>query len=905
MALPGEFWRRLQMLVSKRRFQAELDEEIRLHLELRERERMDAGVAFSAARSAALRRFGNPTRIKETSYMNWGWHWLESLGQDVRYGARSLWRSPGLMAAAILSLGLGIGANTAIFSFMDAVMLRSLPVQEPSRLVLLGTGAWGGISDSFNITELYSYPFYREMQRQNEVFSTTAAALSLLNEVHGNVNGRGETELMHVQLVSGTYFAMLGVPSYLGRTLTDEDDNSEGNHPVAVISYSWWKQRLASDPNALGKKVKLGDTTFEIVGVAAPEFFGTKVGEAPDLWVPLSMITSIPPHIQGYKDNFSSSLLVMGRLKPGVTMEQATVNVNVLYQRIHRGFTDAKTTRYDLAEMEKTHVPLTSMTNGLSSLRSQYSDPLRILMTLVGLVLLIACANVANLLLARSTARAREFAVRQAIGANRLRLVRQLLTESLLLALAGGVLGVALALAANRVLLRMISAGSAETLPLNVSLSPHILLFTLGVTVLTAIFFGTLPALRATSHELTGTLKEGRGATGSTGMVAKTLIVMQVAFSLVLLVGSGLFLRTLVNLSGVETGFNKENVLRLQTDASSAGYKTNDPKLPLLHREIEDRVSALHGVVAASFSSFTFHEGSWNGTITVPGMPEVKGQELKHNVVGNGYFKTMQIPLLEGRTFGPQDTATSQKVGVISELTARTRFPAGSPIGRRYHIGGLDSPFEMEVIGVVKDVKFGSLDEKPDQVDYVSSAQRPDYLNDFEVRYTGDFATISTAVQQAIHSVDRNIPITRVTTLDEQVSRSYSRQRTVAQLSTCFGLLAVFLSAVGIYGLLSYTVNLRTNEIGIRMALGAGRGDVRWLVMREIVTMVALGVVLGVPATIAGGRLIANLLFGLKGADTVSILTSVGILLTVAVLAGYLPARRASSVDPMRALRYE
>ena len=907
MAWTGELARRLRMLFQRRRFQEEMEEEMRLHIELRQQERVDSSVPPQFAHSAALRRFGNPTRIKEESYMTWGWNWLESFVEDVRYGTRSLFRSKGLTVVAILSLGFGIGANTAIFSFLDAVMLRSLPVKEPSQLVLLGNGEWQGITDSFNPTELYSYPFYRQMQTQNEVFSGMAATLSMLNHVHGNVDGRGDTEMINVQLVSGTYFPMLAVPAYLGRTLTDEDDNSEGDHPVAVVSYRWWTQRLAQDPAVLGKKVKLGDTTFEIVGVAAPEFFGTKVGEAPDVWAPLSMLTSIPPHWTGYKDNFASSLYVMGRLKPGVTMDQATVNVNLLYQRIHRGFPDVKIGQKELIQLEKTRVPLTSIATGLSTLRGQFSEPLRILMVLVVLVLLIACANVANLLLARSTARAREFAVRQALGARRLRLVRQLLTESLLLAFAGGAVGIGLAWVANGLLLRMISAGAKETVPLDVSLNPRMLLFTFAVTISTAIFFGTLPALRATGLELTDTLKDGRGtsSTTGTGMVSKILIVMQVAFSLVLLVGSGLFLRSLVSLNDVDPGFNQDNVLRLETDVSSVGYKASDPRLPALYQQIEERVSAVHGVVAASYSWFTFHEGAWNGSITVPGMPEEKDQDVRHNVIGNGYFKVMQIPLIAGRTFGPQDTATSQKVAVISERMAKTRFPEGSPIGRHYHIGSLTGPWDMEVIGIVKDVKFGNLDEKPELIDYVSYPQRKDYLNDFEVRYTGDFATISTAVQQAIHSVDRTLPITRVTTLREQVGRSLTQQKTIAQLSTCFGLLAVFLSSVGIYGLMSYAVSLRTNEIGIRMALGAARSNVSWLVLREIVLLVAFGVALGVPVTLAGGRLIANLLFGLKGADATSIFTAIGALLLVALLAGFLPARRASSIDPMRALRYE
>lgn len=908
MAWTGEWMRRLRMLFERERFQQDLEEEMQLHLELRAEERVDAGVAISSAHSAALRRFGNPTQIRERSYMNWGWHWLESFAQDVRYGVRSLVRSKALTLVAILSLGFGIGANTAIFSFLDAVMLRALPVKEPARLVLLGTGAWSGISDQSNATELFSYPFYRELQKQNDVFSDTTAVLSMMNEVHGNVDGRGEAELIHVQAVAGTYFSALGVPAYVGRVLSDADDNSEGDHPVAVASYAWWRQRMAGDPAVLGKKVKLGDTTFEIVGVAAPEFSGTKVGESPNLWVPFSMVTAVPPHWHGYKDNNAEMLDVIGRLKPGVTMEQATVEVNTLYQRIQGGYVRGRLDQKGRVEFEKTRVPLTSMERGLSAMRGLLSDPLQILMMLVALVLLIACANVANLLLARSTARAREFALRQALGARRMRLVRQLLTESLLLAAGGGLLGIGLAWIANKLLLQMISAGRTETVPLDVSLNPRMLLFTFAVTVFTALFFGTLPALRATGLELTDALKDGRGtsSTAGAGMMSKALIVMQVAFSMVLLVGSGLFVRSLVRLMQVDPGFNKENVLRLQTDVSSAGYKLDDARLTPLYQEIEARLSALHGVVAASYSSFTFNEGSWNGLVWVPGMPEGDYDNISHNVVGNNYFKTMQIPLLEGRVFGPQDTRTSQKVAIISERMARTCFPPGSPIGRHYRIGGERSTqWDMEVIGVVKDVKFASLEEKPVRIDYVAGAQRQDYLNDIEVRYTGDFGTMATAVQQAIHSVDRNLPITGLSTLDEQVSRSFLQKKAVAQLSTCFGLLAVFLSAVGIYGLMSYAVSLRTNEIGIRMALGAARGNVRWLVMREILLLVAVGVAIGVPVTLACGRLIQKLLYGLQGADAASIFTAVGILLAVAALAGFLPARRASSIDPMRALRYE
>jgi predicted permease len=908
MSLPGEWMRRLQMLFHRRRFRSDLEEEIRLHIELRREQQMEAGLSPRAASSTAHRRFGNATRIREKSHMTWGWEWLESFAQDTAYGIRAMLRSPALTVVALVSLALGIGANTAIFSLLDAVMLRSLPVRAPQQLVLLGRGEDCCDSDDRGKTELYSYPFYRQLQQKNAVFSDTAAVLSTLSAVHGTVEGRPETEPMNIQMVSGTYFATLGVQAQIGRLLTDADDNSEGGHPVAVVSQSWWKRSLAKDPAVLDRRLKIGSTIFSIVGVAPPEFFGTEVGQAPDIWIPLSMAQSLPSGWRGYKDNFSEALYIMGRLKPGMTTAQATSNVNLLYQQIIRGFPDVNLDQRNRERLDKARVPLTPMANGLSALRREFSEPLQILMGVVALVLLIACANIANLLLARSTTRARELAVRQALGAGRIRIIRQLLTESLLLALAGGALGIALASVANRLLLRMVSGG-LDTIPLDVSLNTRLLLFTLAVTIATALLFGTIPAFRSTRLQLTDTLKAGRGSQGTGGKnpLARVLVVSQVSLSLILLTGAGLFLHSLANLNHVDLGFSKENVLRLQIDSASAGYSDKEEaarKLNLYH-QIEDRVSALTGVKAASFSLFTFHEGSWNNNVIVPGINIDQDIGVRHNIIGNGYFATMQIPLLAGRNFGPQDTETSQHVAIISERMAKTMFPSGNPIGRHYYIHDVSPENERVVIGVVKDVKFGDLTEAPETLDYYPYMQHAWDLNDFEVRYTGSFTAISTAVQQAIHSIDRNLPITRVTTLDEQIARSVTNQRLVTQLSAFFGLLAVFLSCIGIYGLMSYVVSSRTHEIGIRMALGAARFDTGWLVMREIVLLVAIGIVIGVPITVMGNHLVANMLYGFQGTDPISLSTAILLLLLVAVFAGYFPARRASRVDPMVALRYE
>lgn len=900
-----ELARRLQMLFQSRQFDADIEEEMRLHLDLRQEEQIQSGLTADDAGAAARRRFGNPTVLREISHSAWGWEWLEHFLQDLNYGVRAMLRSPGITLVALLSLALGIGANTAIFSLMDTVMLKSLPVKDPAQLVLFGNGLDQGISDSFPNTLLYSYPFYRQMQKKNQVFSDVAATSSMTNRVHGFVKGRVDAEPMNIQLVSGTYFPMLGVQAMMGRALSEQDDLTHGAHPVAVVSYAWWTRNLARDPSVLSKELTFGSIVFSIVGVAPPEFFGTKVGEAPDIWIPLSMQKEVPPGFDGYTDNMFESLHLMARLKPGVTNAEATANANLLFQQILRGFSGAPLTQENLQKLDKTHVELTSMATGFSRLRYQFSEPLKILMAVVGIVLLIACANIANLLLARSTARARELAVRQALGAGRSRLIRQLLTESFALALAGGVLGVALASGASHLLLRMVSDGR-DALQLNVPVDVRLLLFTLGLTLATALLFGTIPAFRATRLNLTDSLKNGRGQSSAAakGPLAKALVIAQVALSLVLLVGAGLFVRSLVNLTNVDTGFNRENVIRLRIDPSSAGYK-EDTRLVNMYREIEERVSALAGVRAASFSVFTFNEGTWNNPIWVQGyLSGHRDTDVHHNAVGTNYFAAMGISLLAGRTFGPQDTATSPKVGIIGETMARTMFPSGSPIGQHYG-RALAHAADIQVIGVVKDVKYNSLDEQQQPGDYLPYIQNVRYLDDFEVRYSGDSAAIITAVRQAIHDVDPALPVSDVSTLNEQVSRSITNQRLVAQLSSFFGLLAVFLSCIGIYGLMSYLVARRTKEIGVRMALGAERSHVLWLVMRESLWLVALGIAVGVPVALASERLVSSELFGLRPSDPVTLLSGVGVLLAVAALAGYLPARRASLVDPNISLRYE
>ncbi|HXW54243.1 MAG TPA: ABC transporter permease [Candidatus Cybelea sp.] len=900
-----EFARRINMLLHRRQFDADLEEEMRLHLELRQQQNFQSGMTSYDAGSAARRRFGNSLALREKSHLAWGWEWLEGLLEDANYGVRAMLRSPGVTLVALLSLALGIGANTAIFSLMDRVMLRSLPVQDPEQLVLFGDGLDEGISDGFPNTALYSYPFYRAIQKRNQVFTDVAAAFSILNEAHGFLQGRTESELFHVQLVSGSYFPMLGVQPLIGRLLTEDDDSSQGNHPVAVVSYAWWTRSLGRDPGVLEKKITLGSTVLSIVGVTPPEFFGTKVGSLPDLWVPLSMQNEVPPGYGSRNDEMSESLHLMARLRPGVTNAEATANANLVYQQILRGFSSAPLTRENLLKLDKTHLELTPMATGFSQLRYRFSGSLKVLMAVVCLVLLIACANIANLLLARSAARARELAVRQALGAARSRLIRQLLTESLVLAGIGGALGIAFTSATSHLIINILSDGRTA-LHLDLSLNLRLLLFTLAITTAAALLFGTIPAFRATRLNASDSLRDGRNqAAGvSRGPFAKVLIVSQVAISLVLLIGAGLFVRSLMNLVNVDTGFNRENVVRMRIDASSAGYK-EDPRLMALYRQIEDRVNALPGVRAASFSIFTFNQGTWNNPIWVQGYESGHREiDVNHNAVGNLYFAAMGIPLLAGRNFGPQDTNASQKVGIISETTARTLFPSGSPIGRHYGRGH-ENAGDIEVIGVAKDVKYNALGETQEPGDYLPYLQNVRYLDEFEVRYTGAAAPVISAVRQTIREVDSGLPISDVSTLNQQVERSIANQRLLAQLSAFFGLLAVFLSCIGIYGLMSYLVTRRINEIGVRMALGANRSGVLWMVLRESLLLVLAGVAIGVPVACACDRWVSSLIFGLEATDSFSFCIAVSLLLAVAAFAGFLPARRASLVDPMVALRCE
>jgi predicted permease len=839
---------------------------------------------------------------------------MTGLLQDLHFGLRQLRKGLGFTTVAVITLALGIGANTAIFSLLDAVLLRNLPVQEPRQLLLFGKGTWRGSMDELpnRSWQLFSYPFFREFRQKNQVFSDVAAISSILFGTHGRVADGTNLEKINVELVSGSYFNTLGVNPILGRTLNDADDLTPGKHPVAVASYSWWQRRFGKTPGIVGRTVTFGPTMYTVIGVAPPEFFGVIVGQAPDLWIPLAMQKEISPGWNGLEDKMFQSLYIVARQLPGVGIDQASANTNLLFKQILHTYIGPQPSQKQLDDITHAQIALTPAATGLSQLRHEFSSPLKILMAVVGLVLLVACANVANLLLARATARQREIAVRMSMGAARWRLFRQLLVESALLATAGAALGAWIAWWAMHLLLRMVSAGQ-ETVQLRVSLDTQVLAFTTLIAMLTVLLFGAAPAFYAIRVNLIPSLKEGRGTTSTqpTSFLARGLIIGQVALSLILLVGAGLFLRSLANLGNVDTGFDKQNVLMCSIDSIGAGYK-EDAHLESMMQRLEERVNALPGVRGSSFAFTVFNQGGWTTHVVVPGRaPNEHDPDVDHNIVGSRYFDAMGLPIVLGRGFLTEDSLGSKRVAVINETMARTYFAGASPLGRTFTVNVGDGTPQIpewqniEIVGVVKNAKYMDLDERPMPAVLYPHSQHVGYRYYFITRYTGDKEAVSRAITQIASDIDPSLPLGEFTTLAQIVDDSVLNHRLIAQLCTFFGLLAVLLASIGIYGLMSYGVTRRTNEFGVRLALGADRRHVVWLVLRETAMLVATGLLLGLVTVPAISHFVVSLLFGLKPYDAVSIGSAVFALTAVALLAGYLPARRAAKVDPMVALRYE
>ncbi|MGH9843762.1 MAG: ADOP family duplicated permease [Blastocatellia bacterium] len=918
----------MKFLRWRQRQDEELDAEIRSHLDEAIRDRIERGESPDEARANALREFGNVGLVKEVTREMWGWASLERLMQDLRFGLRMLRKNPGFSLIAILTLALGIGANTAIFSLINAALLKTLPVKDPQELVFLMVAGPHGTGTGF------SYPLVEQFNRNNQSFTGIIAAsdVSRMRLTEPEVGGR-QVELVQAGRVSGNFFSALGVGAVAGRTLTEDDDKPAGAQPVAVISYNFWQRRFGLDPSIVGRKITLDNFPFTVVGVAPSGFFGFEVGSNPDLWWPIRMTPQVMPGSQVLSDSNTRWLYVMARLKPGVNVERARAEMDAVFRQQLNEIAPERLASFTLTQRRnhfERNIKLEPGGTGFTWLREQIKQPLLILMAIVGLVLLIACANVANLLLARAAARRKEIAMRLALGAGRWRLIRQLLTESLLLAALSGALGLLLAQWGARLLLAYLPLERTATFDL--APDARVLGFTLAVSALTSLMFGLAPALGATRLDLTSSLKGATGGSAGRSRLTphKLLIVTQVALSLFLLVGAGLFVRSLRNLKNLDAGFDRDNVVLFSLN--TPGDYTLAQRV-IFYRQALEGLEALPGARAASLASFSLLSGSGsNSSIVVEGYAQRPDEDMDcHRLwVGPKYFATMGMSLLQGRDFGPQElqpqgdlsaaqptasqspqpsaTPSAPLAAVINQRMARYFFRAENPLGRRFRLqrGPLQN-IPIEVIGVIKDAKYYNLREQTPRTFYLSFFQRPreETAGTMLLRSFADPASTTAAIQRVVQELDPQIQILNLRTMNEVVDRSLMQERFVAQLGSFFSLFALLLTSIGLYGVMSYATAQRTREIGIRVALGARAADVIRLVLRETMLLVGSGVIIGLGAAFAATRLVASLLFGLSPNDPLTITLATLLMLGVAALAGYLPARRAARVDPLIALRHE
>ena len=843
--------------------------------------------------------------------------------QDVRYGIRMLLKNPGFTLIAVLTLALGIGANTAIFTMVNSVLLSALPVKDPSRLVVLTDPDSHGMSigSQDGDRSLLTYAEFQAISERNHVFSGVLALDSGLRRINVAVEGQNdEGAPASINMVSGSYFSVLGVNPVLGRTFTTEVDKVRDANPVAVISYAFWQGRLGGANPVLGRKIRIRSTSYDVIGVAPPQFRGVTIGFAPDVWVPLTMQTEIFPgedFLSAEKNPVEKTewLQVLARRKPGVTLAQAKADAELTFQQYLQSQIGTGITGSEQKDFLNQHIALTDGSHGTSNLHERFGKPLVILMAVVGLVLLIACANVANLLLARAASRQKEIAVRVSLGAGPGRLFRQLLTESVLLAGIGGAVGLLLAQWADTLLLQLVSRGPSPV-PLDVHPDARILFFTLAVSLLTGILFGLAPAFRAARVDLNTVLKgSSRGVVGGAAgggrlPLGKILVVAQVALSLVLLIVAGLFVHSFAKLTQVELGFDRDHLLLFGVNAVTAGYKR--PAITQLYKDLTARIGALPGVRAVSFSHNGLFSGSESGDqISIEAYTPKSGQEMnaRFDHVGPNYFSTVGIPVLAGREIGPQDEGGGQRVGVINQTMARYYFGDESPLGRRIWDMFPTTHTDFVVVGVVADAKYNSLNEKTPRRFYLPTFQPLDdsetRFANFEVRVAGNPSAIAASVRQVVKQTAAPLPPIEMRTMDELISESLTSDRMITKLSGFFGALAALLACIGIYGIMAYAVASRMNEIGIRMALGAQGGDVLWLVLRESLLLVAIGVAIGLPVVAGAAKLISTQLFGLTATDPVALVLATLLMFGVAILAAYIPARRASRIDPLVALRYE
>jgi predicted permease len=853
---------------------------------------------------------------------------MASFLQDLRYGLQMLVKHPGFTAIAVLTIALGVGANTALFSVVDAVLLKKLPVKEPDQLVLFratwdrerfSPGGYNGSNQrdpATGLTNGTSFPFqtFSRLREDRGALSDVFAFAS----VDLNLNAGGQAEVVSGQVVSGNYYSTLGVPALIGRTITDSDDNA-GTTPVAVLSHRFWTNRFSADKGVVGRQVNLNNVAFTIVGVTPPGFEGTgQVGSSLDISIPLAWEQQVSGERTYLKGAGIWWLRLMGRLKPGATLEQATSSLEGAFQQSvvdHRAARQAQS-KNPIRPLEPKDYPrlaIDSGGQGEMNARRFLTKPLRLLFGVVALVLLIACANVANLLLVRASSRQKEIAVRLALGASRWRLIRQLLTESVLLAFLGGGLGVLFAVWIKDGLLAVTEWGGRGMAVLIPRLDLRVLGFTLGLSCLTGIIFGIVPAMRATRLDLTPMLKDtGRGSSAYTrSLLGKSLVVAQVSLSVLLLIGAGLLIRTLRNLQQVETGFNTSNLLLFSVEPRLIGYK--DDKLAALYQQMFDRLEAVPGVQSVTFSRHALlSRGATSSSLYLPGAQTSPGgspvEAQVHNVREN-FLQTMEIPLLLGRSLTAQDDARAPQVAVVNQTFAQRFFPNENPIGKRF---GFDSekPGEIEIVGLARDAKYTSQRDDTQPTTYISWKQslRSMGFATFEVRTASEPGSYVGAIRQAVRDVDSNLPLNAIKTQIEQADETLMMERLFAKLLSLFGLLAQQLAAIGLYGVMAYSVSQRTREIGIRMALGANRGNVLKMILRQGMVLTMTGVALGLAAAYILTKYLESLtsmLFGVEPRDPLTFGVIAALLTVVAFTASFIPARRATKVNPLVALRYE
>ena len=915
------FFRKIQWWLQRRRREDDLREELQFHLAEEIEERRSDGLSADDARCAAHRDLGNQALLHEDTRAMWSWVLVEQLAQDVRYGFRGMVKNRMFTVLAALSLALGIGANTAIYSFMDAILLRSLPVSDPASLIVakwrskpVTSGARQFVlhsSDGSTYPDvgamtgpIFPFPAFEHLHDESTAVLSDLFAHKQVGSLNVSVNG--EAEVAQGEFVSGGFFRGLGLLPEAGRLLDDHDDRTRA--PVVVLSQGFSQRRFGDPGVAVGRPILVNNVTFTVVGVAAAGFYGVDPATAPQIYLPIHTSPLVVQDEERFVDQNYYWVEIMGRLKPGVDLLQA----QTVLARSFAPWVAATAT----SDQERANLPVLRLEDGaggLDSLRRQYTKPLYVLLTMVGLILAIACANTANLLLARAAARAREIAVRLSLGAGRWRVVRQLLTESILLAAVSGALGVLIAVVGIRALTRLLANGQ-QAFTLHAELNWHVLVVTLLLSLLCAVLFGLAPALQATRPALMPRLKdrsmsETRWRLRATPRVSLTqiLVVAQIAASLVLLVAAGLFAQTLSNLHSISLGFNRDHVLLFELNAPQAGYP--QARVADFYGELRRRLNELPGVASATLSHASLIRAGRSHPVTVDGQPT---QGTRVLWTGPRFFTTMQIPIVRGREIADSDRQGMLPVAVVSELFAKTNFGGADPVGRHVEIGGSlrvgGKPLVLEIVGVAAEARYGGLKRDVPPVVYVPYAQvPPSQLGSmtYAIRTDANPLRFADMARQVVREADRRVPVTNFRTQAAEIDQTINQEIVFARLCSAFAMLALTIACVGLYATMAYAVARRTGEIGLRMALGAGQRSVIWMVLREVCILAAVGLAIAVPTALATSRFVESFLFRMKPNDPLVLMLAAAILLAATLLAGYGPARRASRVDPMVALRHE